>query len=366
MDSLYNGISSLLISKFIRYRLHFFLWSVYIVYESVIIGLISGVFGNLENYIIHYTLNITVFYLHSSLMERANLTGHVLHYFILLLIVLIEMVCYVLSLATLNHLFTIYNQANKYNILGIDYNFILRAVYRCLFFIILGSGYWSLKKYISERQKTEELEKQKLHSIIDQEKMSKALVQSEKAYMRAQINPHFLFNTLSFVQHRVQKADEDAGELLLSLAKMMRYTVGLDQTEVFTSLSGEVEQVENLINLFQIKENRSLSIHLDYDDSVLEQKMIPLVLLTLSENVIKHGVLNDPSFPASITISCSGDYIRILTENKTGEAANVLSSKTGLKNLSERLKQNYGDSYTFIYEENGGIFRADLSTPKFV
>lgn len=359
MKTLFERINNIKISSS-RLQIHVFLWIIYIIYESVIVGLIVGRFSGIENYLIHYSINISVFYLHVLILDKLHIRNTFKDFVIIVPIVILEMSIYVLFIAIMNHTFTIYNQANEYNILGIDYTFVLKAFYRCLFFIIVGSGYWALKKYLHERKVNDELQRDKLYDIIEKEKVSKALISAENAFLRSQVNPHFLFNTLSFVHRRISELDLDSGEVILSLSKMMRYALDMEQDVDFSRLEEEIEQVENLINLFQIKENHSLMFHLEYDDSVLIEKIVPLTVLTLTENMFKHGYLKDPNSPAKISIRRDGSGINIFTENLVGNSSNYLSNKTGLINLKKRLSSTYKTNFSFSWELNGNIFLTHL------
>lgn len=344
------------------YRTHFILWSIYITYECLLIGVFYDLFGKLENYVTHFCLNVSLFYINLWLLDRLKINRSQA-YFKILLISVLEILIYIPLLALLNHFFTEYNQPTTSSQFGIDHRFVFGAIYRSLFFILMSTGFWFLKSFLMEKQISEHLEKERLKAIIERETIKTDLVQAKNAYMRSQINPHFLFNTMSFVQSRVYKTDAEAGELLLLLAQMMRYTISLDQKETFSSLSTEIEQVENLITLFQIKENYCLSVHFDYNDAALRQKILPLTLLTLCENLFKHGVLNDPACPAIISVNCNSNKIVITTENKIAPVSNPLSSKTGLKNLEERLKQHYDEDAILLYTKKGMLFIAKLEIP---
>lgn len=344
-----------------KYKLHFTLWIIYIFYESILIGIFYQKFGKFENYATHFSLNIFLFYFNIWILDRLKFNKNA-DYLKIFVTSFIEIIIYIPLLAQLNQWFTDYNRPTTESALGIDHRFVLGAVYRSIFFILVSTGFWFLKKFLREKRISEGLEKKRLVALLERENIKNELMLSQNAYIRAQINPHFLFNTLSFVQRRIQKSDSESGEILLLLGKMMRYAISLDNKEVFTPLSNEIEQVENLISLLQIRENYTLSIHFDYDEKALEVKIIPLALLTLCENVFKHGVLHDASNPASISINCVNKKLVIVTKNKIGSSAHTLGSKTGLKNLEHRLSYHYNKDSTFKFEKNGSYFitRAEL------
>lgn len=348
-----------LLGFLISYKLHILLWVIYIAYESILIGFFYQRFGKFENYATHYSLNIFLFYINLWVLESMNFKSKG-NYLKIPFLAALEILLYIPLLAQLNQWFTDFNQPTASNLLGIDHRFILGAIYRSLFFILISTGFWFLKRFLNEQENSKKLENERLQAIIEKESIKTQLVIAENAFMRSQVNPHFLFNTLSFVYRRIKKNDSDAGDLLFSLAKMIRYTVSLDLNTKVVLLSEEIEQVENLINLFQIREGHSLSIHLDYQDGLQGEQIIPLALLTLCENVFKHGVLNDSSSPAIISIKSSNGLITIKTENKISRRTNDLSTGRGLKNLSQRINLHYAGNANFKYFEQGGRFKANL------
>ena len=340
-------------------RLHFILWLIFVTYESLLIGIFSGVFGRFENYLVHYSLNIFLFYFHIMIMDKLKFI-HPGDYLKVVLLAASEILVYIPLLAILNRFFTSYNQPDPENILGINHRFVLGAVYRSLYFIFIATGFWFLKRYLKERQLTQDLEKNRLKEIIDREKIEKQLALAQNAYIKSQINPHFLFNTLSFIHKRIRKTDPASGDLIVGLSEMMRYAVDIDYDEEFTLLSKEIAQAENLINLFQIKQDFKLSIHFDYGELDPDQKIVPLALLTLVENVFKHGVLDDDSAPAKISIRSSSKVLVIETENKASKAPSSLSLHTGLKNLESRMRLVYGNSFSLLIDRNE-LFKVRLT-----
>jgi len=360
MDSIFFRIKDYSKKTFLVAKLHLLLWGIFIIYESVIVGLVTGNFARIESYVIHYFLNISIFYIHAHFLEKMDFRNRRVDYILAICLLFGEMLVYILMLASLNHLFTIYNQANKYNLLGIDFNFIFRAIYRCLFFIIISTGWWALRRYLRERNKTVQLEKKSLHSLVEKEKLSADFVKAQNSYLRAQINPHFLFNTLNFLNSRIKKNDPEAGELIITISEMLRYSLDLDPNEQLVKLSSEVEQVENLINFFQIKEKFTLNIHFDYDEEVLRERIIPLSMLTLVENIFKHGVVDDQTFPAQISIRKTDDWVTIETINKTADQPRSQSLNTGLKNLEQRLINTYKDFCSFKIIETLTTFQVTI------
>ncbi|WP_162796358.1 sensor histidine kinase [Pedobacter namyangjuensis] len=239
---------------------------------------------------------------------------------------------------------------------------IIRNLYRGIYFFGFSTGYYFLSTYLRERKRAQELEQDKLKAIIQHQQMQQELTNAQNAFLKAQINPHFLFNTLDFVYHNVNKHSPMAGEAVARLAEMMRFAIAAGEREQNIRLGDEIEQVENLIFLYQIRKNNGLAISFIYPEEALELKIIPLVLLTLVENVFKHGYLtSDEKDRAEIILAIDGEVLRIETNNSIGRLQTLMSNKTGLKNVDERLGFAYGKNYAFSHEAKGNKFSVRLS-----
>jgi len=325
-----------------KHRLHFFLWIVYIIYESVIIGLISGQFGGITNYLIHYSMNISLFYFHFALLNLIGFANKKFDYLKIFISVFFEICVYLFLLALLNHFFTVYNQGTGWNFLGIDKGFILKATYRSLFFIIFSTGYWAIKRFLKSRKDLEQKEKDSYRATIERDAIQKDLILSQNAYLRAQLSPHLIFNSLSFVHNRLIKVDDIAGEMILALSEMMRYAIDTNIKREWVFIHEELEQLENLVYIFNILHNNLLNFEFECDREARDVKIIPLVLITLMENMYKHGNLGDPKSVARFEIRLRNHKLFIITINKISGNSSKLSLGIGLENLSERLLKAYG------------------------
>src|SRR5690606_15717437 len=125
---------------------------------------------------------------------------------------------------------------------------LIKITWRGLYFIGFSTGYYFLINLLKERERTATLEKQQLHQIIAQQKMEKELTNAQNAYLRAQINPHFLFNTLNFIYNKTRKSAPVAADAILTLSAMMRYAVESSEEKGYIAIEEEIEQVHNLIH----------------------------------------------------------------------------------------------------------------------
>lgn len=232
---------------------------------------------------------------------------------------------------------------------------------RTIYFLLFSTGYYYLTNYIKERKVTQQAEKDRLLMIIENQNIQAELIRSQHAHLKAQINPHFLFNTLSFIYTNTRKSAPEAAEAIMSLSEMMRYALQEDDDETFTLVKLEIEQVENLIKLHQIRAEHQLNIVLKYDSEVEDVKIIPLVLLTLVENIFKHGDLSKEHAPALISLCTDGNTLIIETENLISTNNTKPSHYIGLDNTKKRLSMVYGTKAMLDFDiERGNYFSVCL------
>lgn len=179
------------------------------------------------------------------------------------------------------------------------------------------------------------------------------LARSELSLLRAQIEPHFLWNTLAHVQHLTRKSPREAEVMTGHLIRFLRGSVPTSRGD-FSNLKGELESAEAYLELMKIRMGGRLSIHIELDPCISDALFPPLLVHTLVENAIKHGI--EPKVgPASITVSavrqeCTSNLPqeqgRILVEvidNGVGLMSTPPTKGTGLglRNVRERLQLLY-------------------------
>ncbi len=346
---------------YVSYKIHLIAWFVYMIYESVIAGIVFDNFGNPIIYILHYIVFIVFFYIHADYALPWALKSQTRAYYGIPLVVIIQIPIYICFQFLVSYFLEFVQIAKKEVIL--DLHAILRNVYRSILYLLFSTGYYFFKTYLWERKKTEELERQKLIAIIDQQKTEQELVHAHNAFLKAQINPHFLFNTLDFVYHNVSVHSAVAGEAIIRLSEMMRFAMQSDQMDSQIILADEIEQVENLLYLQEIRKNEELNVEFIYSSTVQQLQFIPLVLLTLVENIFKHGDLSNPESKAIIAITINGENLCLQTSNLINDIQNSIGNRSGLKNIQKRLVYTYSDSVQFSYQAIGQRFVVKIEIP---
>ncbi|WP_405940025.1 histidine kinase [Streptomyces sp. NBC_00726] len=202
------------------------------------------------------------------------------------------------------------------------------------------------------------------------------LIEAEIRALRAQISPHFIFNSLAAIASFVRTDPEQARELLLEFADFTRYSFRSHGD--FTTLADELHSIDQYLALVRARFGERLSVTLQVAPEVLPVALPFLCLQPLVENAVKHG-LEGAVTSSRITISAldAGSEAEVVIEDDgTGMDPQRLrhilrgeggrSTGIGLLNVDERLRQVYGDEYGLVIETGiGAGMRITVRLPKY-
>jgi signal transduction histidine kinase len=198
--------------------------------------------------------------------------------------------------------------------------------------------------------------------------MSKHAIEAELKLMQAQVEPHFLFNTLASVQYLTETDPRAAGKLLSHLIDYLR--AALPQLRASsTTLGKEIDLAAAYLNILQTRMGARLTFEFDVPAELKQHPFPPNLLISLVENAVKHGV--EPAAEGgsiSVVARRDGDSLMVsVTDTGRGSAAAVPGTPgngVGLSNLRERLAALYGGHGRFtLSEESPHGTRATLSIP---
>jgi len=187
--------------------------------------------------------------------------------------------------------------------------------------------------------------------------------EAELSLLKAQIHPHFLFNTLNNLFALARRGDPAAGDGIATLSRLLRYMI--DERDVAAvPLSLELEQIERLIGLAKLRfdPNDEVAIEVRIDGNPDAGTVPPMLLVPLVENALKHGVsLTAPSFVRA-ALRIESDRLRFTVENSTPARSTGAPGGTGLglQHLKRRLELLYPDAHDLRIESDGPVFRVDL------
>jgi len=203
-----------------------------------------------------------------------------------------------------------------------------------------------------------------LHKKRQQIILEKQKAQAELSALKHQINPHFLFNSLSFIYSKSIRLDEDVAHAVLLLADIMRYALTIEEDKGGkVLLEKEITHLKNVMEMNQRRLNNRL--HIVYEEYITNKqlKILPLVLITLVENAFKHGDLLDSNYPLQIQLNTQSDHLLFTIKNKKGNGIKELSNGIGLSNIKQRLNLTYGEKHLLVTKEDAFEFSVFLKIP---
>jgi LytS/YehU family sensor histidine kinase len=191
----------------------------------------------------------------------------------------------------------------------------------------------------------------------------KKKVSSELSLLKAQINPHFLFNTLnSIYSTAIDEKAVKTQKAILNLSGMMRYITTETDTE-YISLEKELHYINSYIDLQKLK--LADTIELDYilQGTMERKKIAPLILITFIENAFKHGVSSNNKSPINIHLRFTEKYLTLNVQNKKSEKFQEYITKTriGLDNTISRLKLLYPHNHQLEITDDTENYQVKLT-----
>jgi LytS/YehU family sensor histidine kinase len=215
----------------------------------------------------------------------------------------------------------------------------------------IGFGCMALSVYIfRERESRHAAQLANAEALRHQ--LEKNVLESRLALMQAQVEPHFLFNTLANVQHLVETNPPAASQMLESLIQYLRAALPR-MREDSTTVGREAEMAKAFLEIHRMRMGSRLDFEIDVPVPLADRAFPPMMLITLVENALKHGV--DPCCEAgTVTIRATEEGGRLrFSVADTGEGISpTKGTGIGLANIRERLKALYGTGARLVIEEN--------------
>lgn len=181
-------------------------------------------------------------------------------------------------------------------------------------------------------------------------------------FLKAQINPHFLHNTLNFLYAKSIPYSEELSEGILTLSDIMRYALSQgNQRDGKAPLEDEIAHVHNVIKINQLRYRNKLKVNLEINGNVNCVLIVPFVLITLVENAFKHGDLKNQDYPIDIKLNVNDNKLYFYCRNKKKTGPKQLSTGIGLENIKKRLHIAYGDKYQFIVKDEPESYLTELT-----
>ena len=186
---------------------------------------------------------------------------------------------------------------------------------------------------------------------------------SELAFLKSQINPHFLFNTLNNIHTLAYKKSDDAPESIMKLSELMRYMIYESNADK-VSLKKEMVHLRSFIDLQELRFKTKGIVQLKVDGDVEVYEIAPLLLLPLVENAFKHGEHLNRIGAIQINLSCDDSAIHFHIQNEWREKQDVQKDKVGgigLENIQRRLELIYKEQFTLEIEKSSPHYTVSLT-----
>lgn len=190
--------------------------------------------------------------------------------------------------------------------------------------------------------------------------IQKEKLNAELSFLKAQINPHFLFNTLNSIYSlAINKSDETPGAII-QLSELMRYILK-DSDVDMVLLEKELNYISNYVALQKRRLGDTVDIHYSAPSKTDHLKIAPLILVSFVENAFKHGVNPDQDSAISILISLKNNRVRLSVVNNKVTAVNRDETMgIGLKNVTARLERLYPTKHQLDIENSEKTFSVNL------
>ncbi len=227
--------------------------------------------------------------------------------------------------------------------------FVAIAVY---IVVIIASGYKLLKLNIKHSQETSKLEKKILEAQLK-------LKEQELNYLKMQIHPHFLFNTLNTMYGFALKKANETPEMILKLSNLLDYLL-YKVDKPFVLLSEDINHIKDYIELEKMRFNNTLNIDFSTKNISEDIKIAPMLLLPFIENSFKHGIIKNGILNITSSIEYKKKQIHFYIENTCSEEEE-LKNGIGLTNIKKRLNLLYKDKYKLKIDCENGIFKVYLT-----
>lgn len=222
------------------------------------------------------------------------------------------------------------------------------AVTNLILIIGLSNLIKGILSWFQDQQKKSDLEKEKL--------------QSELKFLKLQVNPHFLFNSLNNIYSLSYKKSDKAAPMIARLSRILRYML-YECQETQVPLTKEIDLLKNFtdLNLLKIGQERRIDFYTEGIEN--HHKIAPLILITFLENAFKHGnILFDET--GWINIECRVENKQLtyrLANSVSQNSTKVVDSGIGLKNIEKQLQLTYPSKYDLKISETPKEYTVELN-----
>jgi hypothetical protein len=228
------------------------------------------------------------------------------------------------------------------------FEYMLKTVVTGTFVSLLSYGWGLTANWFKGEKLRKELETQRIHA--------------ELSFLRMQMNPHFLFNSLNSIYSLSLKKSDDTPEAVLKLSELMRYLLYENEdADHKVGLAKEIEYLENYIRFQQIRFKDRLFIDFLIEGDITGKRIVPLLLVPFVENGFKHGVLTDTNYPLQVVLVVQGERLILQVKNKKSLDNKDFTGGVGLDNVKRRLMLLYPGKHQLTISDGREFYQSELT-----
>jgi sensor histidine kinase YesM len=223
--------------------------------------------------------------------------------------------------------------------------YFIGTLFSSLVFLFLSFTLKLIVDWITNERVQRDLENQRLSA--------------ELAFLKSQINPHFLFNSLNSIYSLAYQKADATPDAILKLSEIMRYML-YESNDNRVDLSKELQYIQNYIDLQKIRFGDKAHIDFKIEGRITNQKIVPLILIAFIENAFKHGV-TDNQTPIRLLITVDDSHLHFYIQNKKHSNNKDAAGGIGLGNVKRRLDLLYPDKYNLDIRNQRDTYICELS-----
>jgi two-component system, LytTR family, sensor kinase len=189
--------------------------------------------------------------------------------------------------------------------------------------------------------------------------------EAELLFLRSQINPHFLFNTLNNIYALAIVQSPQTAPMLMRLSKLLRYSIYTTQKPL-VALREEIAEIRELLTLFELRSEEPMKIDFTVSGGINGQNIEPMILFSLVENCLKHSnITHNADGFITINLVVQNEMVYFSTLNSKDDSNRQKDSigGVGLVNIRQRLALKYGDKAGLMINDSASQFEVCLTIP---
>ncbi|PZR23235.1 MAG: hypothetical protein DI535_24425 [Citrobacter freundii] len=223
-----------------------------------------------------------------------------------------------------------------------------RTLSTCFFFLLLGGMIRLAYSFIKNQNEKRNLENANLYAEVN--------------FLKSQINPHFLFNTLNSIYSQAHARSENTEFSILKLSELLRYSL-YDSGADKVPLADDIQYIRNYIDLQRLRLSPKVQLNFNIGGYPEGKYIAPLLLINFIENAFKHGISYSHPSVINIDIKIFEETLTLTVSNPIVERDSFAPGGLGIRNVTRRLELLYPHQYKLLFHHSGDQYTVNLKVP---